>query len=124
MLKSCSICGGIHKRGETCPNFKPIDYVKKDELYEFRNSAKWQKKREEIKLRDKHLCIACLNRLPGTIKQYNSVDLQVHHIQPLKTNWEQRLDDDNLITLCKTHHKMAEIGVISAEKLKKMINEL
>ncbi|HNX64960.1 MAG TPA: HNH endonuclease, partial [Oscillospiraceae bacterium] len=84
MLKACAYCGGIHPKGEKCPKRKPIDYIKKDEAYDFRNSSAWQNKREEIKDRDLHLCQACLNLLPGTIKQYNSDELEVHHIQKLR----------------------------------------
>lgn len=71
--------------------------------------------------RDKYLCVACMNDLKGTVRKLNNEDLSVHHIQPLKTNWELRLIDENLITLCRFHHEMAESGTISAETLTKIL---
>lgn len=87
----------------------------------FRNTTAWRKKREEIKKRDRYLCQACLNNLRGTVKRLTTDDLSVHHIRPLKTNFELRLDDDNLITLCAFHHELAENGHISASELKDII---
>lgn len=118
MLKSCSYCGRIHKAGEKCPKRKPIDYTKKDELYDFRNTSAWQKKREEIKDRDLHLCQACLLNLPGTLKKFNSESLEVHHIEKLRKKFDNGLDNDNLITLCKLHHKQADSGKIDIKLLK------
>lgn len=121
MLKACRYCGGIHPKGLQCPKHKPVDYTKKDEAYDFRNSVQWQRKRDEIKERDLHLCQACLNKLSGTVRQYNSEKLEVHHIQKLRTNWKKRFDNDNLITLCIFHHKQADSGKISAKTLQNII---
>lgn len=121
MKKSCSYCGGIHDKWDICPMKPKEDYVIKDEIYEFRNSYAWQKKREAIKERDRYLCIACLNNLPGTDKPLNREELSVHHIQPLRTNFDKRLDENNLITLCETHHSMADRGILSAKTLKNLL---
>lgn len=123
MKKACSLCGGIHDRYESCPKspHKKEDYVIKDEIYKFRNSAAWQKKREQIKKRDLYLCQACLNNLPGTVRQINREDLSVHHIQPLRTNFDKRLEENNLITLCEIHHSMADRGLLSAKTLKNLL---
>ncbi len=43
--------------------------------------------------------------------------LSVHHIVPLAEDFNRRLDDGNLITLCGFHHEQAERGVISRELL-------
>ena len=67
--------------------------------------------------RDKYLCRACFAQLPGTLKRLNTSDLSVHHIVPLAVDFEKRLDDDNLITLCHFHHEMAESGEIKAQEL-------
>lgn len=67
--------------------------------------------------RDKYLCVVC-RRLESRL---NNKDLSVHHIQPLKTNWDQRMDDDNLITLCRCHHELAEEGQLRAELLKELV---
>ena len=50
-----------------------------------------------------HLCKLCLSN--GKI---TSRSLEVHHIIPVNTDDELRLDDDNLITLCNSCHALVE----------------
>ena len=57
------------------------------------------------------------------MRQYETDDLSVHHIEPIATAWDRRLDDDNLITLCRKHHDMAEGGMISSAELLKIARE-
>lgn len=121
MLKSCSYCGRIHKRGERCAK-KPTNQKQTTYIDRFRWTRAWKKKREDIKVRDKYLCQVCLRELYNTQQQYNMNDLEVHHIEPLKEAWDKRLDDDNLITLCRYHHELAEKDEISREELKKIIS--
>lgn len=126
MLKSCQYCGGLHKQGEEC-NRKPKkiyhNKITDDnrEIQKFRWSKQWQRKRESIKRRDNYLCVACLLGLKGTTKRLNTVGLSVHHITPLAVDFDKRLDDDNLITLCSLHHSMADNGEIDAEILRQAI---
>jgi 5-methylcytosine-specific restriction enzyme A len=118
MLVSCGYCNAFHKRGETCSN-KPINNSRKKETNEitrFRSSRLWQKKRHEIKVRDKFLCQNCLK---NGIYQFNK--LEVHHISPISKSWNKRLKNNNLITLCSTCHKMADNNDISISMLKSMI---
>ncbi len=60
-------------------------------------------------------CRVCLSA--GVV---NSRELSVHHIIGLLSDFDKRLDDDNLITLCRYHHEQAERGMIKAAKLKKL----
>lgn len=90
---------------------------KSNNIENFRSSYEWKCKRKYIKKRDKYLCQACFNNLFGTIRKINTENLSVHHIRPLRTNFELRLDDSNLITLCDIHHELAENGRITAETL-------
>lgn len=126
MKKACPYCGAIHDKKYICPK-KPIGkYHNRTEISDadiFRGSYEWKCKREYVLKRDLYLCVACRHQLPGSIRLYNNEELSVHHIQPLKTNFELRLDDDNLITLCRTHHEMAEKSEISAEILKKLLTK-
>nr|WP_237068746.1 HNH endonuclease [Lysinibacillus sphaericus] len=55
--------------------------------------------------------------------QYNFTDLEVHHIEPIANAWDKRLEDDNLISLCRYHHELAEKGTIPAKELKNIILE-
>ena len=44
-------------------------------------------------------------------------DLGVHHIVPLMADFDNRLDNDNLITLCASHHRQADAGRIPRAEL-------
>jgi hypothetical protein len=48
----------------------------------------------------------------------------VHHIIPLAEDYNKRLDNDNLITLCNYHHKLAEDNQIPREELQEIISPL
>lgn len=95
---------------------KPKRYKPSNDINKFRWSRKWTEKREQIKERDSYLCQLCKEE-----GKYNYTDLEVHHITSLEEDYDRRLDDDNLITLCVTHHKSADRGEISKEKLYKLI---
>ena len=41
----------------------------------------------------------------------------MHHIIPISKDYNKKLDSDNLITICRMHHKQAEKGIITKEKL-------
>lgn len=122
MKKACNYCGGVHDRNYVCDR-KPYTVCKKyyqkrnSREDKFRSSYDWQQKRKYILKRDRYLCQACLNNLCGTVRRLISEGLSVHHIIPLKNNFELRLSDENLITLCSMHHELAEKGKISAEQL-------
>lgn len=109
MLVSCSHCNGIHKRSERCKariknNCKK--YVKKEEnnITRFRRTNAWKCKSLEIRNRDLHLCQLCIY----LHSRYSFTKLSVHHIIPISRNFNKRLDNYNLITLCPTCHEMAE----------------
>jgi 5-methylcytosine-specific restriction enzyme A len=117
MLKSCKYCGGIHDRKFVCPS-KPAPKKKVvDEVHRFRTLQVWIKKRNYIRDRDKHLCQVCIRNLYNTFNQYTFDDLQIHHIVPLKEDWNRRLDEENLIALCRPHHEAAEAGDIPRQSL-------
>lgn len=127
MFISCRYCGRIHRQGEECKLKPKRKYYKKKlteenkEIQRFRWSKQWQHKRENIKKRDNYMCIACLLGLKCTAKRLNTIGLSVHHIVPLAVDFDKRLDDDNLITLCSLHHSMADSGEIDADTLIKAI---
>lgn len=119
MLKACGKCGRIHDSKFKCT--PPQKYKCDEKIERFRNSQAWKNKTKEIKNRDRHMCIVCLNGLEGTIVKYNSQGLSVHHITSLASDFEKRFDNDNLITLCRYHHEQAEKGAIKAEILRALI---
>ena len=50
-------------------------------------------------------------------------ELSVHHIIGLRSDYDKRLDDDNLITLCRLHHEQAERGIVKAARLKELAKQ-
>lgn len=119
---TCSRCG-IVPRGHICPykHYKKRD--KDSKADRFRKSALWTRKSLEIRQRDKYLCKVCINNLYNTINTYNYDKLEVHHIVPINEDYNKRLDNDNLITLCNYHHKMADKGMIPRGELFELVNK-
>lgn len=111
MLKSCSICGGIHTRSESCPRKQPRQKTK-THIDKFRTGRSWRNKSLAIRQRDTYLCQYCFS-----LGKINYDHLEVHHIVPIVKNWDLRLEDDNLITLCSACHTLAETGEISRDLL-------
>lgn len=123
MLKSCHYCGRIHDSRFDCGK-KPVRRKKKySQADYFRRTQAWTDKSIEIKQRDNYLCQICIRKLYNTLQQYNYNHLSVHHAVPIAADWDKRLDNDNLITLCSTHHKMCENGEIPREVVRKIIVE-
>lgn len=122
MLKSCSYCGRIHGTKEICPK-KPIRRKYETGQNKFRSKNIWTKKSKRIRERDGFLCQICIRKLFKTVKQYNYENLEVHHIVPVKADYDLRLEDSNLITLCERHHQMAESGEIPTELLQRIALE-
>ncbi|EOS27631.1 hypothetical protein C806_00078 [Lachnospiraceae bacterium 3-1] len=127
MLKSCTYCGKIHDKKYICPEKERAEKKRRkkssDRENSFRWSRDWKQKAESIKRRDLYLCQACIRNLHGTVNQYNPHQLSVHHIVKLRDDYSRRLDDDNLITLCRMHHEMAEHGEIQASVLAAIAEE-
>ncbi len=122
MLKSCSYCGHVHDSKHNCGK-KPIRQKQGNNKDRFRWTQAWQKKREEIKQRDNYLCQVCIRKLYDTYNQYTYDDLEVHHAVPLEEDFDKRLDNDNLITICERHHEMAESEEIPRDVILSIIND-
>ena len=122
MLKSCSYCGRIHDVKLICPpKEKAIarqedikNHARKDRgdrADKFRHTGAWKKMREHILHRDRRLCLCCLAGIDGG-QQFTTDNLSVHHIVPLREDYDKRLDEGNLITLCDYHHERCEDGTV------------
>lgn len=122
MLKSCSYCGKIHDSKYVCSK-RPQRKKETTEADKFRWTSIWQRKREEIKKRDLYLCQICIRELYNTVTKYNTEELSVHHNIPINEDYNKRLDNNNLLTLCDYHHKMCEKGEISREEVQSIIDE-
>ncbi len=113
MKKSCIYCGRIHDKNFDCGKKTKRKFNKNTDKDKFRWTQAWQKKREEIKERDHYVCQYCL-LIERTIN-YNKIE--VHHIVKLEENFDLKLDENNLISLCSWHHKLADKGKIEKNKL-------
>ena len=121
MKKTCKICG-IVDEDHKCPYRTPRKKSGDRESDKFRKSKAWTNKSIEIRQRDRYLCRVCEADLYNTIRQFNFDKLEVHHIIPINEDYNKRLDNDNLITLCNYHHKMAEAGEIPRDLLQELIS--
>lgn len=122
MLRSCQYCGKIHDSKYIC-NKKTNKQKQITDADKFRWTSKWQKKREEIKKRDLYLCQICIRELYNTRIKYNTENLSVHHNIPINEDYNKRLDNNNLLTVCDHHHEMCESGEISREEVQRIIDE-
>jgi len=113
-LKSCPYCGRIHDTRYDCGK-KPTRQYKRSAEEAGRYTGKWQKKAKAVKEDCHYLCEYCLEH--GTLT-YSG--LEVHHIIKLRDRPDLLLDDDNLVCLCKEHHRMADRGEIAPELLKEI----
>ncbi len=120
MLRSCKYCGHIHEERHVCRQRKEAEErrqkKKETKALQFRRSKAWTQKSIGIRKRDLYMCVCCRNQVAGTVLQYNTKDLSVHHITPVEECYAARLDDSNLITVCPLHHKMCETGEISRDR--------
>lgn len=119
ILKSCSRCGKMHELGHRCYANTNQYYKGNAEIRAFRNSGEWHAKTDEIRERDKQLCVICFNQ-----NIFNYRNLSVHHITPLSEDWSKRLDNNNLITVCEEHHKACESGKIPRTEQLKFIKKM
>lgn len=122
MLKSCQYCGKIHDSKYVCSK-KPQRKKQTTEADRFRWTSSWQKKREEIKKRDLYLCQICIREKYNTIYKYNTEELEVHHNIPINKDYDKRLDNNNLLTVCHSHHEMCEAGKITQKEVQEIIDE-
>lgn len=124
MLKSCQYCGRIHDSKHTCPEKAQVISIRQQQrsasnkkIYDFRRSPKWTIKSQNIRQRDNYCCQLCIRGLHEPSRQFETDDISVHHIIPIAEDWDKRLDDYNLISLCKHHHDMAEQGEVGRDEL-------
>lgn len=123
MMKSCPYCGRIHQSGYVCPKKPKCRGQKNTDANRFRHSNAWTKLSRAVRERDHYLCQCCVRMIEGTYRQYNYDDIEVHHITPIEEDYDRRMDSDNLISLCRVHHEMAEKGELSRQTLYAITHE-
>ena len=120
MYKTCSRCG-IVPENHICPYRTYRKKERDTQANRFRSSKAWTNKSIAVKKRDLYLCAVCMTGKYHTINTFNYDKLSVHHIIPLAEDYNKRLDERNLITLCSYHHKMAEDGEIPRDELLELV---
>lgn len=120
MYKTCKYCGVVDE-GHICPYKIKHKKSKRNIADRFRKTKAWTAKSIEIRKRDRYLCQVCEANLYNTIWQLNYMDLDVHHIVKVNEDYNKRLDNGNLITLCRYHHKMADNGEIPKDVLIQLV---
>ena len=110
--KACSRCGRVHRYEYQCNKGK---VYKGGEERRLRSRHKWAVKSHEVREGANHLCEVCRD---NNIFTYD--DLEVHHIEKLRERPELWLENENLICLCKNHHKQADEGKIDKDYLKRL----
>ena len=115
MYKSCSRCGKIHDYNHKCNKGR---IYKHNEIDKLRSSTRWTNKSIEIREASNYLCSVCLDQ--GIINYDN---IEVHHIIKLQDSPDLLLENDNLICLCKYHHKLADNNKLDKDYLLKLVNK-
>lgn len=64
----------------------------------FYKTPEWEVARAMAMARDRYQCVMC--RARGVVTRAT----MVHHIVPVKKDWDKRLDLDNLMSLCESCH--------------------
>ncbi len=130
MLKSCSCCGRVHDSKYVCKQKEQkirerqsMRSAKNKKVYDFHRSHKWKEKSAATRERDNYCCQVCVRGLHNPDRQYETDNISVHHIVPIAEDWDNRLDDSNLISLCSKHHEMAERGEINRKELLRIVEE-
>lgn len=101
-IKLCEQCKtkADLERKQNIKHYKKTTFERDSKYNKFYKSAEWERLRQVAIARDNGLCQRCL--------EYNTITPAhtVHHIIPVKDNWDKRLDIDNLISLCPSCHQI------------------
>ena len=108
IFKRCGRCGNRISSGSTCPcvklRHKEYDKYTRDKKSDsFYHSDEWEQTRKYVLTLDKGIDVY-LYMTTGKLVLADAV----HHIEPLKDNWDRRCDLENLISLSHDTHSMIE----------------
>ncbi len=118
-LISCPYCGRVHSYDFDCGRRRKYGTQSPTAENKFRHSKAWGKKSLQIRARDRFMCLYCYRH----DKRINTERIEVHHIVPIHESFDNRLDDFNLISLCREHHEQAETGKIDRDYLFDLVSD-
>lgn len=129
MLKTCKYCGRIHDIRHICQQkatrISANNYRHGTAADKFRRSLAWTEMSRRIRARDFFMCLCCADGIPkddGTFNTIETDNISVHHIIPIEENYELRLDETNLISVCSSHHEACESQQISRDRQHELVN--
>ena len=114
-FKSCSRCGKVVPYNHKCNKGK---VYKQNDIDKLRSTTRWTNKSKEVREASNYLCSVCLDE--GI---YNYDNVEVHHIEKLQDRPDLFLENENLICLCKQHHKEADEGKLDKDYLINLVKE-
>lgn len=117
MLKLCPYCSRVHAKTFDCGR-KPVKGKRGTDADKFHGSYKWTQLSKRVRERDRHMCVYCWQQEHRITTQ----GIEVHHIVPIAEDYDARMDEDNLVSLCRRHHEQAEQGAISRQKLFELVH--
>ncbi len=127
MLRSCPYCHRIHEARAMCDAKIYATRNRQNrqgtDADRFRRTAAWTNKSMAVRERDNYMCLCCKAQLPGTERVIETEGLSVHHIIPIEEDYDQRLDESNLITVCTRHHEMCEAQKITRDMQRKLVQD-
>lgn len=108
IYKRCSRCGKRIEAGTTCPcvkaRHKEYDrYSRDSRSKQYYHSKEWDRVREDVLTLDGGIDVY-LYMTQGTVVKADTV----HHIVPLREDWNKRNERENLISLHHDTHSMIE----------------
>ena len=127
MLKSCPYCHRIHDNLYKCAPKMAVIRKRQNRLGteadRFRRTNAWTSKSLAVRERDHHMCLCCKAQLVGTDRVIETDSISVHHIVPIEENFELRLEETNLISVCSVHHEMCEANKITRDMQRKLVED-
>lgn len=105
--RACPRCGRIHPYDQPCPRKRPTYRYERTGADRLRFTARWKRKSLQVRDDAHWMCEVCRDQGKATTE-----GLEVHHIEKLRDDPDGLIEDDNLVCLCRMHHRMADDGDI------------
>lgn len=116
--KYCDKCKSKISKKNSAKNKQYDKYNRDKRSRAFYNSALWHKLVVFVRIKYNNMCALCYH---NNVAAKGEV---VHHIKPIKEDWEHRLDSKNCILLCNKCHSEVHAAYDKNLKSKKDMENL
>lgn len=113
--KACTRCGRIHAYNEPCSMKRPTYHYERTGADRLRFTSRWKRKSLQVREDARYMCEVCKDEGKVTTD-----GLEVHHIEKLRDDPSGLIEDDNLVCLCRMHHRQADNGELDKDYLRKL----